>query len=259
MILSEALNQFVGVQEGRPQQDVAEVHRFVRWCGPTRAVGDLTPLEVSDYGEQVITAGGDAQGRLLPVKEFLAFLKRQGHLQVNLSTHIKIPRSKVRSGTDLRPKTEPIALTTAGYQAMVEELEALKVQRLGVAEDIRRAAADKDVRENAPLEASRERQGQIMSRIAELEERLRWTVVVDGSRGEGKPVHVGSEVVLRQVNSGQEVTYLLVDPAEADPTNGRVSVASPVGKAIVGRRVGEEVEVVAPRGATRYQLVQVRG
>jgi transcription elongation factor GreA len=149
-------------------------------------------------------------------------------------------------------------MTAAGHQALQQELQGLKDQRGEMAEAIRRAAADKDFSENAPLDAAREAQGKMEARVRELEETLRRAVVIDGSgSGATDTVQVGSAVALEDVASGREVRYILVDSAEADPVAGKLSVASPVGRALVGHHIGDEVEVTAPKGLLRYRIASV--
>ncbi|MBI4199103.1 MAG: transcription elongation factor GreA [Chloroflexi bacterium] len=153
-------------------------------------------------------------------------------------------------------------LTSEGYRQLREELAARLEERLTVAEEIRRAAADKDFTENSPLDAAREHQGHLEARIRELEATVQGAVVLDGrSRpgGASVKVGVGSRVVLRQQDTGREVSYLLVEPREADPANGKLSIASPVGRALLNRNVGQEVEVATPRGPVRYLIARLGG
>jgi transcription elongation factor GreA len=118
--------------------------------------------------------------------------------------------------------------------------------------------ADKDFRENAPLDAAREHQAHLEGRIREIEATLRHAVIV----GEGSPqsnarVGVGSAVLLRNLKSGTEVRYILVSPSEVNPAEGKISIVSPVGKALMERRAGEEVDVKAPAGTLRFRIESV--
>ena len=136
-------------------------------------------------------------------------------------------------------------------------MATLKSKRSQAIDEIRRAAADKDFRENAPLEAAREQRGHLERRIRELEETVKSARVIDGEQRVTLKASIGDRVVLRDLASGEELRYMIVSPREVDPTRGKVSSASPIGKAIIGRGEGEVVEVMAPAGRLRYQIEQV--
>ena len=238
-----------------------ELHRFGRRIGLHRTVEGLAPPDVATYAEEVVSAGGDIHGRLSPVKDFLAYLKKHGHSAHSLSAHVKIPRASSRASASYfaRQAFEEFEMTASGYQAIQDELAELKGQRGEVVEAIRIAAADKDFRENAPLDAAREDQGKAEARIRNLEETLRHAIVVDRSAQDGKMgAKVGATVVLHDLDSNKDVTYTLVDSTEADPSSGKISVFSPVGGAIVGKREGGEVDVQAPKGTRRYRISSVK-
>ena len=123
--------------------------------------------------------------------------------------------------------------------------------------DIQKAAADKDVRENAPLEAAREHQGQLMARIREDEETLAQARIISDDKLDNDSVIQGSRVSLKDLETGEDQQYLLVDPREANALNGRISTTSPVGQAMLNRREGEEIRVSAPRGVRSYLILRV--
>jgi transcription elongation factor GreA len=133
-------------------------------------------------------------------------------------------------------------------------------ERTKVVGDIQRAMADKDFRENAPLDAAKERQGLIESNIRELEGVLAHTVVVsDQAATQDRKVRIGKRVTLVDANNGNEVSYTLVDPREADPNIGKISNASPVGKALLDKTIGEEVHITVPRGTLHYKILEIGG
>ena len=107
------------------------------------------------------------------------------------------------------------------------------------------------------MEAAREQLGHVESRITEIEETLRSAVVVDPSQRRGLAVAVGSKVVVKELDSGRETKYTIVSAAEADPLQGKISVVSPVGKVLVTRTTGQEVDVKTPRGNLRYRILEV--
>ena len=237
--------------------------RFRRWFedghGEGRPIEDLTPPMVAGYPADVPMSSKDIRSHLSNVKAFLGFLKHKRLSEHSLAPHVKLPRfAKAALPPSNGAQAVAISMTATGHQALQQELQHLKSQRQEMAETIRRAAADKDFSENAPLDAAREAQGKMEARIRELEETLRRAVIIDGSEGSATGnVQVGSTVVLRDVASGNQVRYVLVDSAEADPAAGKLSVASPVGRALVGHYVGDEVEVTVPKGMLRYRIASV--
>ena len=122
-----------------------------------------------------------------------------------------------------------------------------------------KAAADKDFRENAPLDAAREDQGRVESRILELEALVRTAELLkeDHVRSADSRVAIGRTVALENLTNGNKVQYKLVSPSEAKISEGRISIASPVGKAMLGRVNGDEVVVVAPAGAMRFKILEI--
>lgn len=259
LTLTDSLNQYLAsLKSNAPAEAQAELHRFARWAGVDRSVESLAPPEVARYAEEVAAVVGDTSARLRPVKEFLAFLKKQGVVAQSLASHMKVPKGAARQAGQRRPGEAPIQMTAQGREALERELKELKGQREGVAKAIGTAAADKDFRENAPLDAAREKQGLLEGRVREIEEMLRRSVVVEAHGGSISQAQVGRRVVLQDLSSGKRVTYTLVDSAEADPLNGKLSVVSPVGQAVVGHAPGDEVEVVAPKGTFHYRVVAVK-
>lgn len=259
MRFADALSQYFStLTPDRSANANQDLLRFGRWYGWERSLAGLAPPEVAKYAEETLAGGGEAQGHLATVKEFLVFLKRKGIVEHSLAPHVKLPRASKVSFASAQTNSRAIPMTAAGHLALHQEMEELKGRRGHVAETIRHAAADKDFSENAPLDAAREVQGKMETRIRELEETLRRAAVVDGAKtAHAGDVHVGSVVVLHDLASSKQVRYLLVDSSEADPSNGKISTASPMGKALVGRYAGDEVEVTVPKGLLRYRIASV--
>ena len=152
---------------------------------------------------------------------------------------------------------ESFSLTQQGYDELKAELDDLRGKRLQAIEEMRQAAADKDFSENAPLDAAKERRGHIEGRIMELEETLKSAVVIQEKRDDTLRVNIGDSIVLRDLVSGEELRYTLVSPREVDPARGKISNASPIGKAAIGKSQGETVEITVPAGRLRYQILQI--
>jgi transcription elongation factor GreA len=153
---------------------------------------------------------------------------------------------------------EDTLITREGLERLSAELERLTTEgRREIAERLRQAAASEaSADENADYLAAREDQALLERRIALLDERLRSVRVVEPQLGNGR-VDIGERVRLRDLDSGERLELELVGPLEADPWGGRISVASPVGKAIHGLRRGQIAEVAAPRGTRRFKVVTV--
>ncbi len=236
-----------------------ELHRFGRFIGLRRSVELLTPPEVAGYAENVVRSGGDIKGRLEPVKSFLVYLRKEKFTDHSLSAHVKIPRATMKAAADAKADSEQRQreMTESGLEKAKAELAALKEQRPEIVAAIRNAAADKDFRENAPLDAAKDEQGQTEARIRELEEIVRSAVLIDTSRrAKHAKAALGATVVLRDADS-KDVSYTLVDSIEANPAERKISTASPVGEAIVNHSEGETVEVKTPKGARTYRIVSV--
>lgn len=236
-----------------------EVYKFVRWYGEERQLHELTVPEVANYAEQVTSSTTEVAEKLGIIKAFLAYGHKQGLTKKNLAVYIKIKKSSSKSLARSRGHSPgEVVLTSQGYADLEAELAALIGERPHIAEELRKAAADKDFRENAPLEATREYQGQLEARIRELESTLKAAKVMEKKEATSRRIAVGDTVVLRDLVAGEKADYTLVDRREADPTKGKISVASPMGQALLGRQGGDEVEVRAPAGILHYQIEAIR-
>ncbi len=261
LTLSEAVTMFLAtLSPERKQEGQQELKRFVRWYGAERPLADITAREVGDYGKSISASITDPGKKIEPVRAFLSYAKKQGLIETSLAPHLRITKAKQgRSAKRRAVEGAPVILTSEGYASLGVELESLKNERPAIAEQIRLAAADKDVRENAPLEAARERQGHIEARIREIEATLRGATVMDERPKSARKVGVGSTVSLSDLKYGDQLTYTLVSPSEANPAQGRLSIASPTGKALLDREAGAVVEVEAPVGTLRYRIDEVKG
>ena len=153
-----------------------------------------------------------------------------------------------------------IPLTTRGAELLRQELHRLKtVERHAVISAIAEARAQGDLSENAEYEAAKDKQGFSEGRIAELESKLAAAQVIDPSKLDaGGRVVFGSTVDLEEEASGAEVTYQIVGDDEADLKQGRISISSPIARALIGKEIGDVAEVQAPGGVRHYEIVAVR-
>lgn len=149
-------------------------------------------------------------------------------------------------------------MTRAGYEALKERIRQLKrTERQEIIRAIQEARAHGDITENAELEAAKERQAFVEGKIGELEHKVACADVIDPSKVTTDWVTFGCTVVLENLNTEDEVEYQLVGPDESDVSQGRISVSSPLGKAMIGKEVGDEIVVHAPGGQRRYELVHI--
>jgi transcription elongation factor GreA len=152
-----------------------------------------------------------------------------------------------------------IILTKEGYQALKREIEDLSTRRRReIAERIKQAREFGDIAENAEYDTAKNEQAMLEARIAKLEERLASARVIEKREISKDVVSVGSTVRLRDVDAKQTVEYRIVGSAEANPAELKLSNESPVGKAIMGRKKGETVEVATPRGSLKYKILEIK-
>ena len=149
-------------------------------------------------------------------------------------------------------------MTPEGHAALTAELNALKAERPKISQEIGIARDHGDLKENAEYHAAKEKQGMCEARIAEIEDKLARADVIDPSTLGGDKVKFGAFVELEDMDNGKVVTYRLVGPDESDIKQGKISVTSPVARAIVGKEVGDEVRVQTPGGVRHYEVSDVR-
>ena len=257
--LSDAAGYFLAtLSSGERETSHQEVNRFVRWYGRESHFTGLKASEIANYAERLSLSDTDYLKKLELIRAFLSYVKKQGWSKTNLAVHLKTRKTKTGIQSSVRKKQrESIALTQQGQAKMEAELAGLKNKRLEVIDEMRRAAADKDFRENAPLDAAREQRGYLEGRIRELEETLKAATAIDNVKVPALKVHIGSKVCLSDMTSGEELRYMLVSPREVDVTRGKISSVSPIGKALIGRGEGDIIEVTAPAGKLRYQVKSV--
>jgi transcription elongation factor GreA len=235
-----------------------EVYKFARWCGWDSSFGKLAGHAVEGYAEQLSTSDTDYARRLEMVRAFLAYAKKAGWSQTNLGVHLKTKKGKnAPVAARLRNAPEAITLTREKYDELKQELDDLKKKSQKLMRDIQVAAADKDFRENAPLHAAREERGHVEGRIKELEETLKAATLINEKKEPAVKSGVGDTIVLTDLASNEELRYMIVDPREVNPAKGKISIASPLGKALFGKQGGQDIEIIAPAGRLRYRIVRI--
>ncbi|HXX59623.1 MAG TPA: transcription elongation factor GreA [Dehalococcoidales bacterium] len=259
LTLEEAVGRYIAtLAEEKKPEFRQEIRNFVRQFGSERLIGQIKGFEVSNYTERLAQNDRDFGNKIEPVRAFLTYVKKQKWNAENLAAAIKVKKVKIKTvGPTQKMNRDPIPLTREKFEEMTAELATLRAKRVEVIADIQRAAADKDLKENAPYHAAREQKGLIEGRIIELDETLACAVITDSSGNNTRFICVGDNVVIEAVESKQELRFKLVNPKEVAPSKSMISVVSPVGKAVLGKAEGDEVTVTVPSGKMIYRVKKV--
>ena len=260
--LGEAFQYYVQ-SSSRKLTNIAqqEIGRMVRWLGSERKITTITPAEVGMYSDEFAKRSSTDSGakKVADIKKFLAFLRSTDLTQTNLASHLRMKKSNVGKITKKLESTrvEEINLTEAGYKDYEKKLKDFKAERPFLADEVRRAAADGDIRENAPLDAAREKIEMVNSKIFEIEAILKVANIID-NRAAGDRIVIGSKVSVKNHESENNYDYQLVEANEANALIGKISSVSPVGSAILGRKSGDEVTVSTPKGEQIYTIGDIK-
>jgi transcription elongation factor GreA len=162
-------------------------------------------------------------------------------------------------GTVEVPGLKEVLLTPEGYEKLKEEIEYLSNEkRREVAERIKTAREFGDITENSEYDDAKNEQAMLEHRILQLEERMKAARVIEKSDISTDAVTIGTKVRLRDLQANKTFEYFIVGSAEANPAEQKLSNESPVGKAIIGKKKGETVEVAAPRGAMKFKIMDIK-
>ncbi len=243
----------------KPDQRHAQetyVRRCVEHFGDQTLVSSLSGSRVEAFAESQIRASDPAaQDKVTALKQYFQFLRKRGYAGENFGIHIRVRRpTGGRSATaqQVRVDEAPVEMTRDGLETRQEKLRELQSRRPDVLRAIATAREDKDFRENAPLQAAREELAMIEGQIKQIEAELKRSVVVERTRNDLSAL--GSQVSVTRLDNGKPDTFTLVGAREANARERKISVESPVGKELLGRRVGEEVEVSVPSGTVQYRI-----
>jgi len=153
---------------------------------------------------------------------------------------------------------EKVPMTVAGYQVLDDELKRLKsIERPSVIAAISEARAHGDLSENAEYHAAKERQGWIEGQIADIEDKISRAQVIDVSKLSGNNIKFGATVTVIDEDTEEEGRYQVVGDHEADVKSGKISLSSPLSRAMIGKEVGDVVEVQTPGGVKAYEILKV--
>ena len=256
--VQEAITEYVmSVPDEKKRTIHPELTKFARWIGATNTLTSLRPSNVSPYSETFGTSASETnKQRVAAVKDFLNYAKKKGYIDISLAPHIRVRKPTLNAvrGTAMRRRTSEVQITRQGYDEMVNRLEVLRRETVRLADEIERAAASGDVRENSPLEAARENQGMVLAQINRLESTLKVATIIEESERVNDQVQIGSWVTLEKGGSDINVDYQVVAANEANPLRNKISDISPLGSAILGSKIGDEVTVKAPAGDQQFTV-----
>jgi transcription elongation factor GreA len=149
-------------------------------------------------------------------------------------------------------------ITREGYESLKKEHEfLLNTKRPAILKAIEEAREHGDISENAEYDAAKEEFQFLQQRVSEIEEKIKGSEIFDGKHGNGDTVGFGCNIVLKNLDTDEEVIYMLVGPYESDIQKGRISMSSPLGRALLGKFVGDEVSFKAPGGDRTYEIVKI--
>ena len=256
--LKQAIAAFIAKAKPEDRELTSrELSRFGRWLGADTPVSQIEAEQVFLYQEQFATSKADLNLRLAPVKAFLKSLNNQRATAVNLGAAIRLRPASRRRARDKKVEDQgPVRITPQGHVALSEELRDLEERaRPEVTEQLRSAAADKDFSENAPYSAAKHRLGEIRSRISSIRATLDSASVY--TVGSTATVDLGTIVTLYSLTDKVQDVHAIVGAGEMRARDASISVQSPMGRALMERRVGDVVEVETPTGPHRYRIDKI--
>jgi transcription elongation factor GreA len=259
--LGESVTLYLGKLAPKSREDAqTEVFKFARWCGWEKSFSQLAGPAVAGYAETINVSDLDYEKKFSVLRTYLAHAKKAGWSETNLSTHLKSKKGKggpIGKKNSKNQVQEAIPLTQARFDEMKAELAELKKKSAVLVGEIQRAAADKDFRENAPLHAAREERGYVEGRIKELEHAFKYATIIQEDKGPIVKSTIGNSILVCDLSNNEECRYTIVDPREVNVVKGKISIASPLGKALLGRCDGDTVEINVPAGKIRYQIKKI--
>jgi transcription elongation factor GreA len=269
--------------------DLSRLRKFVTWCGVSTSIEAVPPFKIEEFLAAQTNTSQPPRLYMPSLKAFFAYAHEQGLVATDPMKVVRLPRgagatsrraagatpppraetasasaargadAEANGTTASTPDEDAVYVSRAHLESMQSELERLRTdERHRISQMLHEAIKDGDLSENAAYDDAKMRQGMLEAKIRELESKLRHAEVIEDQVGtSGAGVGVGSRVRLVEVASGDELDYQVVGPEETNPRGGKISHRSPVGRAILGKSAGDEVEVATPGGAVRYRIVDV--
>ena len=153
--------------------------------------------------------------------------------------------------------SDVVYLTRAGYQKLMDALEELKSDRLRIAKAIEEARLQGDISENAEYDAAKDAQAHNAAKMAGLETKLAKVRIIEDENIPSDKIFIGAIVTLKDHDMDEELTYMMVSPEEADYEENKLSIYAPIGKALMGHKAGEKIEIKVPAGVLKYEILKI--
>ncbi len=256
--VGEAFSEYIESlkPEQRHQQETF-VRNYVEHAGDGTVIATLTGSRVESYVEARVKASDpNAPDRVAALKAWFQFLKKKGYSAQNFGVHVRVKRPARRAGSaPIRVVQAPLAMTGEGIAALQRELDELNLKIPDMQREIELARSDGDLRENAPYHAAREALAFTNAKKDQLENSLKRAVTV-AHQTEGSSA-LGSTVTVTRLDNDRQFVYKLVGAREANAAAQKISVESPVGRELLGRKPGDEVVVTAPSGSIHFRVEAV--
>lgn len=258
--VGQAFSQYLdSLKPEQRKKDESYVRRCVDYFGEAFLVGDLDGARVESFADAAIKSSDPAAPeRVTALKGWFQFLKKKEFANANYGVNVRLKRQAGRGSTMpsvSRRHEAPVEVTADGLGTLQKESVELEQQRMELVRAIEHARQDGDLRENAPYHAAREALAFNENKRRQVEDTLRRAVVVDNV-ADGQ-ASVGSTVHLTNMTEDRPVTYTLVSAREANFAEQKISVESPVGRQLLGRRTGDEVSVATPRGDVVFRIDRI--
>lgn len=259
--LGEALADYLETlkPEARVRKETY-VRKYVDYAGHETVISSITGSHVELFREaHIVSTDPAATERVQALKEWFQFLKKKNYTDQNFGVYVRVKKTSLRSingATATSIEQESIQMTQEGLDALQSEYEDLASKRPDLIKAIQEAREDKDFRENSPLEAAREALAFAEQRLRELENSLKRAVIADS--GAADVASIGSVVTVTRLDRDESMNWKLVGAREANAREQKISVESPVGKALLGARTGDIVTVEAPSGLLEFRLDSIQ-
>jgi transcription elongation factor GreA len=260
--------------KGLAPDDAARLRKFVAWCGISTAAGTLQPYKIEEFLAGQLNTSIPPRSYMPALKAFFGWAHKNGSIETNPMTAVRLPRGAgaarktVSTPTAASPSATPpraaakdqdvLYVSRDRLELMQADLERMRTdERDRISHMLHEAIKDGDLSENAGYDDAKMQQGLLEARIRELESKLRSAQIIEDQVSSGPGVSVGGRVILEEVGSTDRMEYTIVGPEEAKPAEGKISDRSPVGRAVLGKGPGDEIEVSTPGGSVRYRIVSV--
>ncbi|HEV2126082.1 MAG TPA: transcription elongation factor GreA [Chloroflexota bacterium] len=251
--------------------EASRLRKFVTWCGFSTSAEAVQPYKIEEFLAGQVNTSVPPRSYTPVLKAFFGWAHKQGLLSSDPMKTVRLPRGAGTTKKVATPKSvaateraaaqreeDTVYVSRDHHQLMQSELERMRTdERNKISHMLHEAIKDGDLSENAAYDDAKLQQGLLEARIREVEAKLRNVQIIEDQDVSRTGIGVGSRVVLEETNSGDEIEYLVVGPEETNPRGGKISHRSPVGRAILGKSAGDEVEVSTPGGAIRYRVVSV--